>query len=237
MIRPLLAVSLLALIAGAPGPSLAQSITCPPGSTRGGTESEAGKFHWCEQATPSGPIRQGPMVGFHPNGRRSFDEIRDQRFLVAETNNKFGWMLGLADRMGGWRLAPAELVKQLHTIEPPAPLVLISRRPAHRMNSRVMDPRGGAAAFMVSPEDAANAGLKDGSPAIVRSPHGAVKGVVKIDRTLRQGVMNVPHGLADEDNVNYLTHGDDVEPFTGMPRYSGLAVSLEPVPEPVDSAR
>jgi hypothetical protein len=73
IIRPALAVSLLALIIGASVPVLAQSITCPPGSTRGGTESEIGKFHWCEQVTPSGPIRQGPMVGFHPNGRRSFE--------------------------------------------------------------------------------------------------------------------------------------------------------------------
>ena len=73
MIRPAVGMMLLAQIIAAPVPVLAQSITCPPGSTRGGTESEAGKFHWCEQATPSGPIRQGPMVGFHPNGRRSFE--------------------------------------------------------------------------------------------------------------------------------------------------------------------
>ena len=55
-----------------------------------------------------------------------------------------------------------------------------------------------------------------------------MKGVVKIDKTLRQGVMNVPHGLDDLDNVNYLTNGHDVEPFTGMPRFSGLPVSCIP---------
>jgi len=59
------------LLAAAPAPG--QSIACPPGSTRGGTESEAGKFQWCEQASPAGMIRQGPMVGLHPNGRRSFE--------------------------------------------------------------------------------------------------------------------------------------------------------------------
>jgi anaerobic selenocysteine-containing dehydrogenase len=169
------------------------------------------------------------------NARRSFDELRDKRFIVAENNIQFGWMLRLADRIGGWRLAPAALVKQLHEIEPPAPLVLISRRPAHRMNSRVMDPRGGLMALHVNPDDAASAGLTEGSIAIVRSPHGAVKGIVKIDRTLRPGVMNVPHGLADADNVNFLTNGRDVEPFTGMPRYSGLPVSREAVPEPVSA--
>ena len=163
--------------------------------------------------------------------RRSFDELRDQRVVAVEnTNIQFGWMLRMSDRIGGWRLAPAEMVKQINEIEPPAPLVMISRRPAHRQNSRVMDPRGGMAALHVSPEDAMDAGLDDGGLAIVRSPHGAVKGIVKIDRTLTKGVMNVPHGLAEEDNVNFLTSSDDVEPFTGMPRFSGLPVTLEAVP-------
>ena len=63
---------LLALLAAA-APVAAQSITCPTGSKRGGTENETGKFQWCEQTGPDGTIRQGPMVGFHPNGKRSFE--------------------------------------------------------------------------------------------------------------------------------------------------------------------
>ena len=72
MIRPAVAALLLALLLG-PAPALAQSVTCPPGTKRGGAEGEGGKVQWCEQAAPGGPIRQGPMVGFHPNGRRSFE--------------------------------------------------------------------------------------------------------------------------------------------------------------------
>ena len=72
MIRPAVAALLLALLLG-PAPALAQSVTCPPGTKRGGAEGEGGKAQWCEQAAPGGPIRQGPMVGFHPNGRRSFE--------------------------------------------------------------------------------------------------------------------------------------------------------------------
>ena len=72
VIRFALATALLVLLA-APGPADAQSITCPPGTKEGGAETDVGKFRWCEQAAPGGPIRQGPMVGFHPNGRRSFD--------------------------------------------------------------------------------------------------------------------------------------------------------------------
>jgi len=73
MNRPALALSLLALLAGAPAAAPAQSIACPPGSTPGGAESDIGKFQWCEQLTASGPIRQGPLLGFHLNGRRSFE--------------------------------------------------------------------------------------------------------------------------------------------------------------------
>jgi hypothetical protein len=72
IVRRALAVSLLAVLTVA-GSAAAQSIACPPGTKRGGSESDAGKFQWCEQAAPGGAIRQGPMVGFHPNGRRSFE--------------------------------------------------------------------------------------------------------------------------------------------------------------------
>jgi hypothetical protein len=72
VIRSAVAATLLALLLG-PAPALAQSVTCPPGTKRGGAEGEGGKVQWCEQAAPGGPIRQGPMVGFHPNGRRSFE--------------------------------------------------------------------------------------------------------------------------------------------------------------------
>jgi len=58
---------------GAALPAAAQSITCPAGTKLGGAETEVGKFQWCEQSAPGGMIRQGPMVGFHPNGRRSFE--------------------------------------------------------------------------------------------------------------------------------------------------------------------
>jgi hypothetical protein len=71
IVRGALAGALLAVLVA--GPVGAQSVTCPPGTRLGGTESEAGKFQWCEQAAPGGTIRQGPMVGFHPNGRRSFE--------------------------------------------------------------------------------------------------------------------------------------------------------------------
>ena len=72
MVRPTAALSLVILLGGVL-PAAAQSITCPAGTRLGGAETDVGKFQWCEQSAPGGPIRQGPMVGFHPNGRRSFE--------------------------------------------------------------------------------------------------------------------------------------------------------------------
>ena len=72
MVRLAAAASIVALL-GVALPAAAQSITCPAGTKLGGAETDMGKFQWCEENAPGGPIRQGPMVGFHPNGRRSFE--------------------------------------------------------------------------------------------------------------------------------------------------------------------
>ena len=44
------------------------------------------------------------------------------------------WVGRYLDRSGGWRLAPAPLVEQLAALRPPAPLVLIPRRQARKLN-------------------------------------------------------------------------------------------------------
>ena len=59
--------------------------------------------------------------------------------------------------------------------------------------------------------------------AIVRSEHGELTGVAKVDATVRRGAVSVPHGHAGA-NVNLLTSNIDV--VTGMTRYSGVPVSL-----------
>lgn len=72
MIGLVAALVTIALL-GSAVPAAAQAITCPAGTKLGGAETEVGKFQWCEQSAPGGTIRQGPMVGLHPNGRRSFE--------------------------------------------------------------------------------------------------------------------------------------------------------------------
>ena len=70
----------------------------------------------------------------------------------------------------------------------------------------------------------------DGEHVIVRSQHGELTGVAKVDPSIRRGAVSVPHGHADA-NVNLLTSKDDIDLVTGMTRYSGVPVSLHPVVE------
>jgi antitoxin component YwqK of YwqJK toxin-antitoxin module len=73
VIRFAVVTASLSLLLFAASPAAAQSIACPPGTKLGSTETAGGKFQWCERAAPGGPIRHGPMVGFHPSGRRSIE--------------------------------------------------------------------------------------------------------------------------------------------------------------------
>jgi formylmethanofuran dehydrogenase subunit D len=61
----------------------------------------------------------------------------------------------------------------------------------------------------------------------VRSAHGEPTGVAKVDPAVRPGAVSVPHGH-QEANVNRLTGKDEIDLVTGMARYSGVPVELEP---------
>ena len=158
-------------------------------------------------------------------GRTPLDTSGDTAHIVAE-ERAFGWMRARADGFGGFRLAPAELVAQLAELRPHDGLVLISRRQLHHHNSRKMDNKREIAAIYVNPEDARERTLAEGAPALLRSPHGEVCGQVKLDPTLARGALSLPHGWVGQYNVNQLTSPNDVDPLTGMPRFSNLPVEL-----------
>jgi anaerobic selenocysteine-containing dehydrogenase len=167
--------------------------------------------------------------------RRGMDVLELNQFTLAE-ERAIGWLQRYVDeKVGGWRLAPPLLVKQLDEMEEPAPLVLIPRRQRQHANSRFRE-LGDKPCVLVSAADAEEAGLEEGSTVLVQSAHGSLQGVMRIDRSLRRGVLTVPHGFEGADNVNRLTSSRDVDPMTGMPRFSGLAVSLRPAPAPISSA-
>ncbi len=137
------------------------------------------------------------------------------------------WVERHLERLGGWRLAPPLLVDQLAALRTPAPLVLVPRRQKRRLNSQLSF-LGEGPVILVHPDDAAGAGVVSGQPVVVRSVHGELTGVAKVDSSIRRGAVSVPHGHRDA-NVNRLTSKDDIDVVTGMTRYSGVPVSLHPL--------
>ena len=169
------------------------------------------------------------VVGFlTQRGRTPIDVHGEASYTLAD-DRSFGWVTKRADTLGGFRLAPRELVAQLAEMNTPAGLILISRRQTDQFNSRKMKSRRDVAAIYVNPEDARERGLDDGDVALLRSKHGQIQGNVKLDRTLARGALSVPHGWEGSYNVNRLTSGYDVDSLTGMPCFSNLPVELTKV--------
>ncbi|MDB6101285.1 MAG: molybdopterin oxidoreductase [Gammaproteobacteria bacterium] len=147
------------------------------------------------------------------------------------------WVEAHIERLGGWRLAPSSLVEQLVSVSnaqsggdrsSPKSLSLIPRRQRRHLNAQFLF-LGSPADVLLHPTDAASAGIVDGQQVIVRSARGEIVGTAHLDMTIRPGVVSVPHGH-EHANVNYLTNTQDVDLLTGMARYSGIQVTVHPIP-------
>ncbi len=158
--------------------------------------------------------------------RGGYDQLCATGWAESPVELPAPWVDRHIDRVGGWRLAPHLLVDQLDAVRSPAPLVLVPRRQLSRLNSQ-LEFLGEAPDVIVHPADAAAAGLADDAPLVVRSAHGELAGVTRVDASVRRGAVSVPHGHAGA-NVNLLTSKDDLDPLTGMTRYSGFPVTLHP---------
>jgi anaerobic selenocysteine-containing dehydrogenase len=139
------------------------------------------------------------------------------------------------ERVGGWKLAPRELLEQWHetrgadeaTLGQPKPLVLSPRRQVKKLNAQLSFMGEPADAF-IHPDTAAAHGIVDGQRARVRTRRGEIVVVAKVDPGMCKGVCSIPHGHL-QANVNNLTSTDDVDPLGGMARYSGVPIEIEPV--------
>jgi anaerobic selenocysteine-containing dehydrogenase len=158
--------------------------------------------------------------------RCRFEDVAAAGFTEVPLELPAPWVERYLDRSGGWRLAPAMLVEQLAGLGRPAPLVLIPRRQPKKLNG-ALDILGETAQVILHPDDAREAGVGHGQPVTVRTERGALTGTAKVDPTIRPGVVSVPHGHHGA-NVNVLTDKDVIDPITGMVRYSGVPVSVEP---------
>lgn len=220
----------LDLIYPAIAASYTEPVVAPVGDVRSGwwVLAQIGKrlgYNFARGIDPDTASDEDFMAAATAGSGVSLADFKEQRYVQAEPPT-FGWFLERVAQFGGWRLAPQALVDQLASLSVPTDgLVMISRRQAGSFNSRV--DAADRTAIVMNPEDVAEAGLAEGAPAIVRSPHGQLAGTVHIDATLRRGVMNVPHGFTGM-NANQLTSLHDIDPLTGMPIFSGLPVSVVP---------
>lgn len=168
----------------------------------------------------------GMLAQFSAGARCGYDGLRTDGWAESPRELPAAWVERHVERLGGWRLAPRVVVEQLTALQEPAPLVLVPRRQMRRLNSQ-LDFLDEAAEIIVHPDDAAAAGVADGHSVIVRSEHGNLTGVAKVNASVRRGAVSVPHGHSGA-NVNLLTSKDDIDLVTGMTRYSGVPVSLHP---------
>lgn len=123
-------------------------------------------------------------------------------------------------------------------------LLLVSRRAAHLNNSSGQDaPRlirkgGTFNPAYLSTRDLERLGLTPGTDIEILSDHGAIMAVAALDDSLRPGILSMSHayGRLPSDQTDHRRHGsntgrllsveDDYDRFSGIPRMSGLPVSI-----------
>ncbi len=159
-------------------------------------------------------------------GRRPYEQLVADGWVEVDHEVPAPWVDAHVARMGGWRLAPQLLVDQLAALDLPDELVMVPRRQVRHLNSQ-FDYLGEPAEVLLHPDDAAAALVVDGEAVIVRSAHGELTGVAKVDDAIRRGAVSVPHGHQSA-NVNRLTSKDALDPITGMALYSGIPVTVHP---------
>jgi anaerobic selenocysteine-containing dehydrogenase len=132
------------------------------------------------------------------------------------------------------------------------PLLLVSRRINNLMNSAGRNiaalNRVPHNPLCMHPQDIRDYGLEAARVVQIRSAFGEILGIVQADETLRPGVVSMTHGFGDNpdelhdllavgSNVGRLLITEqDFDPITGIPRMSGIPVSVTPRKEEVEPA-
>src|SRR6266404_1603920 len=176
------------------------------------------------------------LAALTEHARCTFAELAERGYVETGHEVQARWVDAHIERVGGWRLAPAPLVEQLTTLSAmhlaaagePESLHLTPRRQRRHLNAQYLF-LGDVFDVMLHPRDAADAGVEDGQPVTVRTAKGEVVGTARLDARVRPGVVSVPHGH-EHANVNQLTSIREVDPLTGMARYSGIPVTLHAGP-------
>jgi anaerobic selenocysteine-containing dehydrogenase len=169
------------------------------------------------------------------NARCSFAELKERKYVEFPTEFPAAWIDRHFERLGGWRLAPAELLGQWNAMRAadeavlgkPKPLCLSPRRQRKKFNAQLSF-LGERAEIMLHPDSAAEYGIGDGQKVRVHNHNGEIVVVAKVDPRIRRGVASIPHGHL-EANVNNLTGTDVIDRLGGMSLYSGFPIEIEPL--------
>ena len=173
------------------------------------------------------------LRGVAAGSRGGYDALVAAGPHGVRSDDRYGWVHEQVLPGGRWNLAPRTLLGRLAAMTDPEPdvgLVLAPRRRVRSMNSAryvaAGDERREPAEIRMHPEDAAAHGLDDELRIIVESAHGELVGVLRVDPTIRPGVVSCTHGAA-ESNVGNLTSAHaEVDREIGMPRASGVPVTV-----------
>jgi anaerobic selenocysteine-containing dehydrogenase len=210
------------------------AIVAPAGDRRSAWWVLAGLGQRLGYEMPRAPATDGPadddvmLAAQVKHARAAFADIIASRYAESGYELPAPWVDEFITRIGGWQLAPPQLVTQLAGLHPgdPGALRLIPRRQKRHVNSQFTF-LGDEPEVLLHPDDAAAAGLADGAPVIVRGEAGELTATARVDPGMRRGAVSVPHGYPGA-NVNRLTSHLKADPLTGMARYSGLPVTVHP---------
>jgi anaerobic selenocysteine-containing dehydrogenase len=167
--------------------------------------------------------------------RCSFDELKEKRYVEFPLEFPAPWVDAHVQRIGGWKLAPDEILaqwKQMRAADEaelgkPKPLCYSPRRQRKKMNAQLSF-LGEPADVTLHPDTAAAYGISDGQMVRVHNKRGEIVLLANVDPSMRKGVCSIPHGHLDA-NVNNLTSTDEIDPLGGMSLYSGIPIDIEPV--------
>jgi anaerobic selenocysteine-containing dehydrogenase len=153
---------------------------------------------------------------------------------------RFGWVHDRALPGGRWRLAPPVMIGRLPGLvddHQGAGMRLVSRRQSRRVNSAAYAvPELAERELPVAvlhPADATGLGITEGMRVSVSTAAGQVQAAAHLDDNMRTGAVSLTHGRVGK-NVNDLIGRHEVDPLTGQPRMSGIAVTVAAAPEPGD---
>lgn len=175
------------------------------------------------------------LAALMAGARCDFEELARAGQISKPLEFPGAWVDKHIERIGGWRLAPTQLVELWQQtrredeakLGQPRELCFTPRRQRRKLNASLSF-LGSPADIILHPDDAAANGVAHGQQVRVRTSRGEIILTASVSDTVRPGVASIPHGH-ESANVNYLTSMQQVDRMTGMVRYSGIPIELEPV--------